>query len=120
MGIVIPDSPYSTRYFSRQDKVIIQSRKRHDYHGVEKRQLRWGQIKESVTDVKTYLYFLLGLSANIPNGGTSNFGTLMTEGFGFNTLETTLLQSKSTSQPESKAHELSILVPYGASQMVFM
>lgn len=94
MGIIIPDSPYGTRYFSRQDKIIIQSRKRHDYHGVEKRQLRWGQIKESVTDVKTYLFFFLGLSANIPNGGTSNFGTLMTKGFGFNTLQTTLLQSE--------------------------
>jgi hypothetical protein len=95
MGIIIPDSPYSTRYFSRQDRVIIQSRKRDDYHGVEKRQLRWSQVKESVLDVKTYLYFFLGLSANIPNGGTSNFGTLMTQGFGFNTLQTTLLQSRS-------------------------
>jgi hypothetical protein len=95
MGIIIPDSPYSTRYFSRQDRVIIQSRKRDDYHGVEKRQLRWSQVKESMLDVKTYLYFFLGLTANIPNGGTSNFGTLMTQGFGFNTLQTTLLQSRS-------------------------
>jgi hypothetical protein len=96
MGIIIPDSPYSTRYFSRQDRVIIQSRKRDDYHGVEKRQLRWSQVKESMLDVKTYLYFFLGLTANIPNGGTSNFGTLMTQGFGFNTLQTTLLQSRSS------------------------
>lgn len=96
MGIIIPDSPYSTRYFSRQDRVIIQSRKRDDYHGVEKRQLRWSQVKESMLDVKTYLYFFLGLTANIPNGGTSNFGTLMTQGFGFNTLQTTLLQSGSS------------------------
>ena len=94
MGIIIPDSPYSTTYFTRHDRVLIQSRKRDDYQGVEKRQLRWGQVKESVLDVKTYLYFFLGLSANIPNGGTSNFGTLMTQGFGFNTLQTTLLQSK--------------------------
>ena len=48
-------------------------------------------------------YFLLGLTANIPNGGTSNFGTLMTRGFGFNTLNTTLLQ-----------------IPYGLSQTLFI
>jgi len=103
MGIIIPDSPYSTTYFTRHDRVLIQSRKRDDYQGVEKRQLRWGQVKESVLDVKTYLYFFLGLSANIPNGGTSNFGTLMTQGFGFNTLQTTLLQ-----------------IPYGISQTIFI
>jgi hypothetical protein len=117
MGIIIPDSPYSTRYFSRQDRVIIQSRKRDDYHGVEKRQLRWGQVKESMLDVKTYLYFFLGLSANIPNGGTSNFGTLMTQGFGFNTLQTTLLQSRSFRYPRGVAD---MPVPYGLCQTIFM
>ena len=70
--------------------------------GIEFAQLI-NQIKESVLDIRTYLFFLLGLTANIPNGGTSNFGTLMTRGFGFNTLNTTLLQ-----------------IPYGLSQTIFM
>jgi hypothetical protein len=58
----------------------------------------------SMLDVKTYLYFFLGLTANIPNGGTSNFGTLMTQGFGFNTLQTTLLQSRSINDGASEYH----------------
>ena len=103
MAFIIPDSPYTSKRFTRQEKIVIMSRKRDDYHAVEKRQLKWDQIRESALDVRTYLFFLLGLTANIPNGGTSNFGTLMTRGFGFNTLNTTLLQ-----------------IPYGLSQTLFM
>jgi hypothetical protein len=48
------------------------SRKRHDHHTVEKRQLHWDQVFECGKDPKTYLYFFLGFFANVPNGGTSN------------------------------------------------
>lgn len=30
------------------------------------------QVKEAIKDVKLYLFFLLGFSANVPNGATSN------------------------------------------------
>ena len=72
MGILIPDAPHSSRWFSRREAVVIMSRKRHDHHTVEKRQLRWDQVWETVRDVKTYLYFFLGFFANVPNGATSN------------------------------------------------
>lgn len=31
--------------------------------------------------------FILGVVANIPNGGISNFGTLIIKGFGFSTCQ---------------------------------
>jgi nitrate/nitrite transporter NarK len=31
-------------------------------------------------------------AANVPNGGTSNIGTLIVQGFGFTTLQTALMQ----------------------------
>ena len=37
-------------------------------------------------------YFALGFFANVPNGATSNFGTLVVQGLGFDTFRTTLLQ----------------------------
>jgi hypothetical protein len=43
-------------------------------------------------DIKTYLFFLLGCVCNVPNGGISNFGTIIIKGFGFSTLVTTLMQ----------------------------
>lgn len=108
MIIFIPDAPHSTRWLTRREAVVVMSRKRHDHHTVEKRQLRWEQVWEWGRDVKTYLYFLLGFFANVPNGATSNcksdlrlvvsnkltrpVGTLVIKGFGFDTFHTTLLQ----------------------------
>lgn len=71
MGLIIPDAPYTAKGFTREDKVIIMSRKRDDYHAVEKRQLKMDQVKESLLDPKTYLYFFLGFTANVPNGEQS-------------------------------------------------
>lgn len=72
MAFLIPDAPYDTKRFSREDAVIIVSRKRDDYHSVEKRQLKWNQVWETAKDPKPYLFFLFGFSANLPGSGTAN------------------------------------------------
>ncbi|WVQ83358.1 hypothetical protein IAT38_005497 [Cryptococcus sp. DSM 104549] len=92
MGIIVPDAPHAARWLSRREAVVTVSRKRDDYHTVDKRQLKWDQVWETGKDVKTYLYFFLGFFANVPNGATSNFGTLVVKGLGFSTLNVTLLQ----------------------------
>lgn len=56
MGIIIPDSPYTSKRFTRDEKLVIMSRKRDDYHAVDKRQTKWDQVKETALDIKTYLY----------------------------------------------------------------
>ncbi|KAK1224115.1 hypothetical protein PQX77_012974, partial [Marasmius sp. AFHP31] len=43
-------------------------------------------------DIKIYLFFLFGFTTNVPNGGMSNFGTLIVQGFGFDALETAFMQ----------------------------
>ena len=45
MAFIIPDSPYASKAFTREEKLVIMSRKRDDYHAVEKRQLRWDQVR---------------------------------------------------------------------------
>ncbi|KAJ7849435.1 MFS general substrate transporter [Mycena leptocephala] len=92
MFIFIPDSPYQTHWFTRAERLIIVSRKRDDQNGPDNRHWSSSQAVEAFLDIKTYLFFLLGFTANVPNGGTSNFGTLIVQGFGFNTLNTTLMQ----------------------------
>ncbi|CCA69279.1 related to allantoate permease [Serendipita indica DSM 11827] len=101
--IFIPDSPYTTHWFTREERLIIVSRKRHDQHVADARKWDKGQILEAFMDIKIYLFFFFGLTANIPNGGTSNFGTLIVKGFGFDTLTTTLMQ-----------------IPYGAVIVLFI
>ncbi|KAJ6485862.1 MFS general substrate transporter [Mycena sanguinolenta] len=92
MFIFIPDSPYQTHWFTRAERLIIVSRKRDDQNGPDNRRWDASQALEAFMDIKTYLFFLFGFTANVPNGGTSNFGTLIIKGFGFNTLNTTLMQ----------------------------
>ena len=103
MFIFIPDSPFQTHWFSRTEKLIIVSRKRDDHHGVEKRAWDKEQLIEGFVDPKTYLFFLFGFTANVPNGGTSNFGTLIVRGFGYDALGTSLMQ-----------------IPYGAIIILFI
>lgn len=92
LWIVIPDSPAHTHWFTRRERLVVMSRKRDDQSGSEKRQFDGQQALEAFKDPKFYLFFLLGFFANVPNGGTSNFGTLIIRGFGFTTLQTTLMQ----------------------------
>ena len=66
--------------------------------GIENKHLKGYQVKEAFTDVKVwlstldtayiaddsqlYLFFILGVVGNVPNGGISNFGTIIIKGFG--------------------------------------
>ena len=87
----LPNSPRTIVNFTHEQKLIMIARVRKNQTGVEQRTINWGQIKEAYLDYKTWLFTLLGFVANIPNGGISNFSTLVIKGLGFNTLETTLL-----------------------------
>lgn len=67
------------------------ARLRENQTGSEQRSIKWGQIKEAYVDYKTWVFFFLGFVANIPNGGISNFSTLVIQGLGFDNLHTALL-----------------------------
>lgn len=67
------------------------ARLRRNQTGVENRRINWNQIKEAYTDYKTWLFTLLGFVSNVPNGGISNFSTLVIQGLGFDELHTALL-----------------------------
>jgi MFS family permease len=95
-GIVLffflPDSPVTARNLSHREKRIAVERLRVNQTGIENKHFKWYQVREAFCDYKLYLFFLLGLVGNLPNGIISNFGTILIHGFGFSTLVTTLLQ----------------------------
>jgi len=88
---LLPNSPATFRGFSHEEKLLIIARMRRNQTGIEQRRIDWGQIKEAYMDYKTWMFMLLGFVANIPNGGISNFSTLVIKGLGFDTLHTALL-----------------------------
>ncbi|KAG7087313.1 hypothetical protein E1B28_013290 [Marasmius oreades] len=91
MYIFLPDSPPTARAFTRDERLMAVARLRGNQTGVDNKKFKMDQFIEALTDVKTWLFFFLGFVANIPNGGISNFSTLIIKGLGFNTFETTLL-----------------------------
>ncbi|TKX26890.1 MFS transporter-like protein 10 [Elsinoe australis] len=89
--LVLPNSPTTFKGFSHDEKLLMIARLRRNQTGIEQRKIHWGQIREACMDYKTWLFGFLGFVANIPNGGISNFSTLVIKGLGFNTLHTALL-----------------------------
>jgi MFS family permease len=90
--VVLPDSPVTARVLSKRERRIAIERLRENQTGVENKTFKVDQAVDTLKDPKTYFFFLLALVQNLPNGGISNFGTLIIRGFGFSTLGTTLLQ----------------------------
>ncbi|CAH0041940.1 unnamed protein product [Clonostachys rhizophaga] len=89
--LMLPNSPTTIWGFTKEEKLIMIARLRRNQTGVEQGKINWKQIREAYCDYKTWLFTLLGFVANIPNGGISNFSTLVIKGLGFNTLNTALL-----------------------------
>ncbi|KAL2880386.1 hypothetical protein SGCOL_004103 [Colletotrichum sp. CLE4] len=89
--LCLPNSPRTIWGFNHEEKLIMIARMRRNQTGIEQRRINWGQIKEAYMDYKTWLFTLLGFVSNVPNGGISNFSTLVIKGLGFGTLETALL-----------------------------
>ncbi|KAF8849123.1 putative MFS allantoate transporter [Acephala macrosclerotiorum] len=96
VGIVLffflPDSPVTAKLLTPKQRRWAVERLRENQTGVENKHLKKYQVIEAFKDPKLYLFFVLGVVGNIPNGGISNFGTLIIQGFGFSTLVTTLMQ----------------------------
>ncbi|KAK8055221.1 hypothetical protein PG993_000448 [Apiospora rasikravindrae] len=90
--LLLPNSPRTIRGFSHDEKLLMIARMRRNQTGIEQRRVNWGQVREAyLGDYKTWLFTLLGFVSNVPNGGISNFSTLVIQGLGFGTLETALL-----------------------------
>ncbi|KAK4868135.1 hypothetical protein LT330_007333 [Penicillium expansum] len=92
MFIFLPDSPVTAKGLSKRERRMAVERIRENQTGVENKHLKPYQILEAFMDYKLYMFFILGMVCNIPNGGISNFGTIIIKGFGFSTLVTTLMQ----------------------------
>ncbi|KXS95709.1 hypothetical protein AC578_10762 [Pseudocercospora eumusae] len=88
---MLPDSIASCSFLTSDEKHIAEQRVVH--HGTGKAKHVWkpAQILECFMDPKTFFFFAISLLTQIPNGGTQNFGNLVLKGFGFTSLQTTLV-----------------------------
>ncbi|KAI0884177.1 major facilitator superfamily domain-containing protein [Annulohypoxylon maeteangense] len=89
--LLLPNSPTTFWGFSKEERLLMIARVRRNQTGIEHQVINWGQVKEAYLDYKTWLFVLFGFLGAVPNGGISNFSTLVIKGLGFDTLHTTLL-----------------------------
>ena len=88
---LLPDSPISARWLSDREKLICLVRIKGNNTGMEKKSIDWGQVRECLSDPKTWLLALFACAQNIPNGGLVTFAAIIVTGLGYSPLSTTLL-----------------------------
>ncbi|WRT69127.1 uncharacterized protein IL334_006111 [Kwoniella shivajii] len=99
-GIIIllflPDSPASARFLNNDQKIVAIKRVAENRTGTKNTEFKWEQVREAFKDPKTYFLFFASVAAQIPNGVVTNFSSIIISGFGFNQLQTTLLDIPSS------------------------
>ncbi|KAG5358608.1 putative transporter [Yarrowia sp. B02] len=81
VGIVVlfhvPDDPSKAWFLSKEDRKLIILRIRNNQQGFENKTFKKEQFIEAFTDPRTWIYFFFCVCQNIPNGGISNFNTIL-------------------------------------------
>ncbi|EJT98403.1 MFS general substrate transporter [Dacryopinax primogenitus] len=81
--LVMPDSPLTARWLTPREKTMVIERIRGNNQGVGNKKFKLHQFIEAFMDIKTWLFVAFSLIADIPNGGLSNFFSLIITSFGF-------------------------------------
>ncbi|OJJ35937.1 hypothetical protein ASPWEDRAFT_134459 [Aspergillus wentii DTO 134E9] len=87
----LPDSIQSARFLTEEEREVAQERVVVGGTGRTKSVWKLDQCISCITDPKTWFIFAISLLTQIPNGGTQNFGNLVLTGFGFTSLQSTLV-----------------------------
>lgn len=89
---LLPSSPLTAFFLTAEERVVAVERLRRGQMGVRNNKIKWYQIREALLDVKTYLIFIMMMTAYTVNGAVSAFGPLIVSTFGWSTLDSILFQ----------------------------
>ncbi|KAE9969697.1 hypothetical protein EG328_006712 [Venturia inaequalis] len=87
----LPNSIASASFLTPEERGIAQQRVHASGTGTEKHAFASAEAIEAILDPKTWFIFSMSLLTQIPNSGTQNFGNLVLKGFGFSSLDSTLV-----------------------------
>lgn len=87
---LLPDNPMSSR-LSHAEKVVAVERLRENNTGIENKHFKWYQVRECFLDPQVWLLFIITVSASVPTGALTSFGSILTKSFGYTNLQTALL-----------------------------
>lgn len=79
----LPDSPVKALRFTEAEKIAALLRVKENQSGTQNSRLKGDQIVESLKDVRVWLVALSVMLTSIPNGGLSNFSSILLTTFGY-------------------------------------
>ncbi|KAG8532451.1 uncharacterized protein KY384_002328 [Bacidia gigantensis] len=79
----VPDNQLNARWLSKQDRRLAIERVRINQQGIGNKHFKMYQVKDALTDPLTWAFVFYALTADIPNGGISNFFSELIVSFGY-------------------------------------
>ncbi|PVF93085.1 MFS general substrate transporter [Serendipita vermifera] len=89
-GLFFPDSPTRAKFLTEREKVVAVKRIKTNQSGIETKVWKHHQFIEALKDPKAYFFLFYAILSNFI-GGTNVQYSLIIKDFGFNMMETTLL-----------------------------
>lgn len=89
--ILVPDNQLKARWLSEEDRVLAVARVRENQQGIGNKHFKKYQFIEAFKDPFAWAIVVLSLAGNIPNGGISNFFSMLIVSFGYDAKKALLL-----------------------------
>lgn len=81
--IYMPDNQLNARWLSPYDRKLAVERVRVNQQGIGNKHFKFYQLKEALLDPLTWAFAFYALTADIPNGGITNFFSQLIVSFGY-------------------------------------
>jgi sugar phosphate permease len=88
--LFLPDNPMSSR-LTNAEKIFAIERLRSNQTGIENKTFKVPQMIEALKDPQTWMLSLITISTSVSGGAISSFQATIIKGFGYTSLETSLL-----------------------------
>ena len=95
VAIYLPDSPVQARRFTDAEKVAVLMRVKDNHSGTQNRRIKRSQVFSAFKDPRVWLVALSTLLSSIPNGGISNFNSILLTTFGYTSQQALALSAPS-------------------------
>lgn len=95
VAIFLPDSPVKAKRFTDAEKVAALLRVKDNQSGTQNSRIKRDQVFETFKDPRVWLVCLATLLSSIPNGGLSNFSSILLTTFGYTSQQALILNTPS-------------------------
>lgn len=87
----MPEGPHNAKFLTEEERVVAVIRVAGNMQGIKGHEWKSYQIWHAIKDPKTWFLVAFVFFSMLPNGGLTNFGSLVISGLGFGAFETLLV-----------------------------